>query len=98
MSTTCVPSPENLVECQSWRNRCLRLYDNREATLCRLLGVERRGLEMALLEARTLGMSHEVRQAAAQWHDAENELAHALSLLETAEAIQHNREFLERDE
>ena len=66
--------------------------------MCGLLGVEKRGLELALLEVRRFGMSHEVRQTAAQWVDAENELAHALSLLETAEAIQHNREFLERDE
>lgn len=98
MGTTHVPSPENYIECQSWRNRCLRLYDNREAALCRLLGVERRGLKMALLEALTLGMSHEIRRAAAQWRDAETELAHAWSLLETAEALQHNRDFLERDE
>jgi len=98
MSTCCVPTPESLSACRSWKNRCLRLYDNREMKLCSLLGVEKRGLELALLEARTLGMSHEIRQAAAQWVDAENELAHALSLLETAEAIQHNREFLELDE
>lgn len=53
---------------------------------------------MALLEARSLGMTHEVRNAAALWLESENELAHAMSLMETAEAIHANHVFRELDE
>jgi len=53
---------------------------------------------MALLEARTVGMTHEVRNASALWLESENELAHATSLLETAEAIYGNRIYQELDE
>ena len=53
---------------------------------------------MALLEARSLGMNHEVRNAAALWLDSENELAHAMSLMETAQAIHANKTFKDLDE
>ena len=98
MTTTCLPSPESLVECESWRNRCIRLNESRTNSLCTLLGVTASGLEMALLEARTVGMSHEVRNAAALWIESENELALAMSLMETAESIQCNRLHMELDE
>ena len=56
------------------------------------------GLEQALLEARTVGMTHDVRNAAALWLESENELALAMSLMETAEAIHSNRIYKELDE
>ena len=98
MNTTCVPSPDSLLECELWKNRCSRLNEQRHFSLCKLLGVKPAGLEMALLEARTLGMTHEVRHAAALWMESEDELAHAITLLETAEAIQRNRTYQELDE
>ncbi|QNJ29623.1 hypothetical protein SynA1524_01931 [Synechococcus sp. A15-24] len=36
-------------------------------------------------------MTHEVRHASALWMESEDELAHAITLLETAEVIQRNR-------
>ena len=53
---------------------------------------------MALLEARTYGMTHQVRQAMSQWMESENELAHAMSLVDTAEAIHIEKAFKELDE
>ena len=93
-----MPSPDKYNECLSWKNRCLRLYEQRETVLCELLGVSRAGIEMALLEARTYGMSHQIRHAVANWIETENELAHALTLVELAEAIDNNRRYQELDE
>lgn len=95
MNTTCVPSPMNLLECELWKNRCSRLNEQRHLALCRLLGVKPAGLEMALLEARTCGMTHEVRQASALWMESEDELAQATTLLEAAESIQRSRVYQE---
>ena len=53
---------------------------------------------MALLEARTFGITGEVKRAAGLWLESENELAHATSLFETAEAIHGNRVIKELDE
>ena len=53
---------------------------------------------MALLEARTYGMTHEVRQASALWMESEDELAQATTLLETAESIQRSLIYQELDE
>jgi len=53
---------------------------------------------MALLEARTVGATAEVKRASELWLESENELAHAMSLFETAEAIHGNRVFKEMDE
>ena len=53
---------------------------------------------MALLEARTLGTTAEVKRATSLWLESENELAHATSLFETAEAIHGNRIYQEMDE
>jgi len=92
------PSPDNLLECELWKNRCCRLNEQRHFALCRLLGVKPAGLEMALLEARTLGTTAEVKRASDLWLQSENELAHAMSLFETAEAIHGNRVFKELDE
>ena len=98
MVTSAPPSPDNLLECELYKSRCSRLNEQRHFALCRLLGVKPAGLEMALLEARTVGMTHEVRNASALWLESENELAHATSLLETAEAIYGNRIYQELDE
>ena len=43
-------------------------------------------------------MSHDVRDAAALWLESENDLALAMSLLETAEAIHSIRIYMELDE
>jgi len=53
---------------------------------------------MALLEARTIGTNAEVKRAISLWLESENELAHATSLFETAEAIHVNRVIKELDE
>ena len=98
MSTTTTPSPDNLLECELWRNRCTKLNESRHFSLCRMLGVKPAGLEQALLEARTVGMTHDVRNAAALWLESENDLALAMSLMETAEAIHSNRIYKELDE
>ena len=92
------PSPDHLLECELWKNRCSRLNERRHFALCRLLGVKPAGLEMALLEARTIDINAEVKRAASLWLESENELAHATSLLETAEAIHGNRVIKELDE
>lgn len=92
------PSPDNLLECELWKNRCCRLNEQRHFALCRLLGVKPAGLEMALLEARTVGTTAEVKRASELWLESENELAHAMSLFETAEAIHGNRIYQELDE
>jgi hypothetical protein len=98
MTTSLVPSPEDYVACKSWQKRCLLVSERRQSELCSLLGVKPAGLEMALLEARTYGMTHQVRQAMSQWMDSENELAHAMSLVDTAEAIHVEKAFKELDE
>ena len=47
------------------------------------------GLDMAILEEQTNGMKTPVRNTVSVWLDAENELAHAMTLYGTAVDIQH---------
>lgn len=98
MTTVEIPSPDNLIACESWHSRCLKLNQARLSSLCDLLGVKSSGLELALLEARTIGITHQTRQAVALWQDSENELAHAMSLLELAQKLHHEKSFKELDE
>jgi len=78
------PSPDNYLETLNYRNTCMHLHKKAEERLCSLFGVNRHGIDQELLIRRAHGVSHQERQAIAEWQQAENDLDHACSLLEVA--------------
>lgn len=78
------PSPDNYLETLNHRNTCMHLHKRAEERLCSVLGVNRHGIDQELLLRRATSVTHQERQAIAEWQQAEADLDHACSLLDVA--------------
>ena len=62
----------------------MHLHKRAEERLCSLLGVNRHGIDQELLRLRSTSVTHQERQAIADWQQAEIDLDNACNLLELA--------------
>ena len=81
------PTPEDLTSCEFWYRSALLNHQRCEERLCKLLCVDRSGLQQALLTCRAKGMDPHVCQALAGYYEAEDQLDKADRLYELAKSV-----------
>jgi len=81
------PTPEDLVSCEFQYRSALLNHQRCEERLCKLLGVERSGLQQALLVCRGKGMNPHLVKALAGYYEAEEQLDKADRLYELAKSV-----------
>lgn len=93
-----VPSPDDYLAVVSWRNRCIKMAENAETRLCKMMGVTSAGLDSEILKRRMRGLTIQEQQAVLDWREAENEADHASALFDLAASIEHEKVFQTIDE